>query len=106
VLLAAGCGGEEQRLPGELADALAERSEVAAARLESRRFCAADAEAVGLQTRAIEAVNEGLVPAELQEELLGRINALREAVSCEPPRAAEGAVTDARALADWLQESG
>ena len=77
-------------------------------RLESSRdgICAADAEAVDLQKRAIVAVNAGLVPTELQEELLGRINALNEAVSCEPPDADAGAAEDARGLADWIRERG
>ena len=40
-----------------------------------------------LQSRSIEAINEGQVPAELQEELLGSVNALVEAISCTPPAA-------------------
>jgi hypothetical protein len=49
-------------------------------------------------------VNDGSVPAGLQEELLGSANALLEAVSCVPPRAGDGAAEDARELADWLRE--
>jgi hypothetical protein len=44
------------------------------------------------------------VPAELQEELLGSVNALVEAISCTPPGADDGATEAARALADWLRE--
>jgi hypothetical protein len=44
------------------------------------------------------------VPPELQEELLGSVNALLEAVSCTPPSAADGAAAEARALADWLED--
>ena len=44
------------------------------------------------------------MPAELQEELLGSVNALAEAVSCMPPNADADAADDARELADWLEE--
>jgi hypothetical protein len=44
------------------------------------------------------------VPAELQEELLGSVNALVEAISCTPPGADDGATGAARVLADWLRE--
>ena len=101
-LLAAGCGGEPS-LPSDLAAQLAARSDSTAARLESGEFCAARADAVALQGRAIAAINAGRVPTELQEELLGSVNALLEAISCVPPRADDGAAEDARQLADWLR---
>jgi hypothetical protein len=44
------------------------------------------------------------VPAELQEQLLGLVNALVEGISCTPPDADDGAAEDARKLADWLRE--
>jgi hypothetical protein len=40
----------------------------------------------------------------LQEELLGSVNALAGAVSCDPPRADAGAADEALALSDWLEE--
>jgi hypothetical protein len=57
-----------------------------------------------LQSRTIEAINAGEVPAELQEELLGSVNALWEAISCTPPRAEDSAAEEARELAEWLEE--
>ena len=44
------------------------------------------------------------MPAELQEELLGSVNALAESVSCAPADASDGAAGDARELADRLDE--
>jgi hypothetical protein len=107
-LLAAGCGGGggggEPSLPSDLAEQLAARSDSAAARLEAGEFCAARADATTLQSRTIAAINSGRVPAELQEELLGSVNALLEAISCTPPTADDGAAEDARALAEWLRD--
>ncbi len=87
-----------------LATTLAARADAAAAHLEQEEFCAASEDADALQRQAIAAINEGAVPAELQEELLGSVNALVEAVSCTPPEADDGATADARGLADWLEE--
>ena len=103
VLLAAGCGGEPS-LANPLATTLAAHADAAAAHLEREEFCAASEDADVLQRRTIAAINEGAVPAELQEDLLGSVNALAEAVSCTPPAAADGAAADARELADWLEE--
>ena len=103
MLLAAGCG-EEPSLPSGLAAQLADRSDAAAEALEARQFCAARADAVTLQQRTIAAVNAGSVPAELQEELLGSVNAVLESISCTPPRAEDGAAEEARDLADWLRD--
>ena len=107
MLLAAGCGGggEEPGLPSELAEQLAARSDSTAARIESGDFCDARVDAAFVQKRAIEAINAGQVPAELQEELLGSANALFEAIGCTPPEADDRAEADARALADWLREN-
>jgi hypothetical protein len=44
------------------------------------------------------------VAAELQEDLLGSVNALAEAISCAPRGADAGAAEDARELADRLRE--
>jgi hypothetical protein len=104
VLLAAGCGGEEPRLPADLASRLAARSDSTATQLESGEICAARKGAVALQSQAIVAINAGRVPGDLQEELLGQVNALLEAISCNPVEADDGAAEDARALADWLRE--
>ncbi len=75
-----------------------------AARLDAGDYCAAHAGALLLQRQAIAAINEGAVPGELQEELLGSVNALAEAVTCIPPGADDGAAADARELADWLDD--
>ena len=103
MLLAAGCGGEPS-LADELATTLAAHADSAAAHLDRGEFCAARADATALQRQTIAAINEGAVPAELQEELLGSVNALAEAVSCMPPNADDDAADDARELADWLEE--
>ena len=44
------------------------------------------------------------MPADLQEELLGSVNALVEGISCTPPDADDGSAEAARELADWLRE--
>jgi hypothetical protein len=62
------------------------------------------AEVEGLQRAAIAAVNDGEVPNELQEELLGSVTALLAAVECRPPVAAESAAVEARRLAALLRE--
>jgi hypothetical protein len=106
VLLAAGCGGGEEQpsLAQPLAEALASRAESAAGHLDLDEFCAARTDAVVLQQQLISAINDGAVPAELQEELLGSVNALTEAISCTPPGADAGAAEDAGELADRLRE--
>jgi hypothetical protein len=66
VLLAAGCGGQhaaqEPKLPSNLA----------------YRLQALEDRPAALRAAAIREVNEGHVPAELQEELLARVNAYAE----------------------------
>ena len=106
VLLAAGCGGEERELSSDVAERLAVRSESVAAEVEAGDACGARVTAEALQAEAIEAVNDGEVPGELQEELLGSANALLAAIECDPPVALGSAVTDARRLAALLRESG
>jgi hypothetical protein len=103
VLLAAGCGGEPS-LEQPRAEALASRADSAAGHLEREEFCAGRRDAVALQRQTIAAINEGAVPAGLQEELLGSVNALADSISCAPPDADDGATEDARELADWLRE--
>jgi hypothetical protein len=103
VLLAAGCGGEEPGLPAELATELAARSDSTAAQLEAGEACAARQDAAELQGMAIRAINSERVPADLQEELLGRVNALLDAISC-PAAAGDAGAAEARALADWVRE--
>jgi len=104
VLLAAGCG-EEPSLARPLAGVLAARADSTAANLQRGEFCAARADATWLRRRTIAALNEGAVPAGLQEHLLGAVNALAEAISCTPAGAGDGTAADARELADWLRES-
>jgi len=105
VLLASGCGGEERGLSPHLAERLAVRSESVASEVEAGNPCEARADAEQLQAETIAAVNDGGVPGELQEELLGSVNALLAAIECEPPVAPESAASDARRLADLLRES-
>ena len=104
MLLAAGCGGEEPVLAQPRAEALASRAESAAGHLDRDEYCAASRDAVALQRQTISAINDGAVPPELQEELLGSVNALAAAISCAPPDADDRAADDARELADRLQE--
>jgi hypothetical protein len=49
-------------------------------------------------------VNDGQVPEELQEELLGSVAALLAAVECRPPVTDESAAVEARRLAALLRE--
>ena len=106
VLLASGCGGEERGLSRDLAERLAVRSESVASEVEAGNPCEARADAEQLQAETIAAVNDGGVPGELQEDLLGSVNALLAAIACDPPVAPESAAADARRLADVLRDSG
>lgn len=103
VLLAAGCGGEEDDASNDVAERLAVRSESVATKVEAGDACAARAEAEALQREAIAAVNAGDVPQEFQEDVLGAVNALLAAIGCDPAVALDSAVTDARALAALLR---
>jgi hypothetical protein len=104
VLFAAAWGGEGPGLASDLAAQLAQRADAAAAAGDANRFCAARAQVVELQTRTIAAVNDGLVPAELQEELLGSVNALLDGVTCEPASAVDGWADAARDLSSWVRD--
>jgi hypothetical protein len=103
VLLAAGCGGEP-RLAAEVAGPLAHRAEETAAAVEVGDACGAREVASALQRRTIAAINDGEVPKELQEELLGAVNELVEGISCTPADVDDGVAAGARELADWLRE--
>ena len=94
VLAACGGGGGVQRLPD--AKAWAARAELAAVDLEAGRQDDALLRLTALRLAVIRAVNAGRVPADLQEELLSRVN---EAVELLTPAAA-------RSLAGWLRERG
>jgi hypothetical protein len=105
VLLASGCGGEERGLSRDLAERLAVHSESVASEVEAGNPCEARAAAERLQAETIAAVNDGGVPGELQEELLGSVNALLAAIACDPPVAPDSAAAEARRLADLLRDS-
>lgn len=82
---AAGCGGEGgARLDAALAEQLAASADRVAAAAE-RDPCAAAEEARTLQREAIDAINAGDVPPELQEELLAGVNRVAERMECAPP---------------------
>lgn len=88
LLVAAGCGGGEESaspLPAPVANELAARSDAVAERLEAGDACGARAEADALQAAAIDAVNDGRVPARYQEELVSSVGALATSVECVPP---------------------
>ena len=103
MLLAAGCG-EEPSLPSDLSGSLAALADSAAQEVEAGRPCSALDDAAELHDRAIVAINDGRVPGELQEELLGGANALLDSISCTPPRIDPAAADEARDLAEWLRE--
>lgn len=93
--VAAGCGGgggessATPRLPAQVADALAERSDVVARRLESGDACGARAEAEALQSDTIAAVNAGRIPARYQEDLVSSVAVLVDSIECVPPPRAD-----------------
>jgi sugar phosphate isomerase/epimerase len=103
VLLAAGCGGEP-RLSQEVARPLAHWADEVAAALELGDACGARRVATALRRGAIAAINDGDVPEDDQEELLGAVNELVEGISCTPPAADDDAAADARELAERLRE--
>ena len=105
VLLAAGCGGEEHGLSSDVAERLAARSESVAAEVGAGDPCAARTEAEALQAEVIATVNDGEISSELQEELLGSVNALLAAIGCDPPVADNDAAAAARRLAAVLREA-
>ena len=105
MLLVAGCGGEEQGLSNAVAERLAARSGSVAAEVEAGDPCAARTEAEALQAEVIATVNDGEISSELQEELLGSVNALLAAIGCDPPVAHNDAAAAARRLAAVLRET-
>ena len=105
MLLAAGCGGEPRVAP-EVAGPLARRADETAAAIEAGDPCGAREVASGLQRSTIAAINDGEVPEEIQEELLGAVNELLEGISCSPPRVDRGVASEARDLGDRLREGG
>jgi len=105
-LLAAGCGGEESGPSNDVAERLAVRSESVATEVEAGDACAARSEAEELQREAIAAVNDGDLPEEIQEAVLGSVNALLAAIGCDPAVALDSAAIDARVLAELLREDG
>ncbi len=84
----AGCGSGEPpaaaRLPSQVAEALAARSDAVAQRLEQGDACGARAEAEALQFDTIAAVNAGRVPARYQEELGSSAATLVASIECVP----------------------
>jgi hypothetical protein len=78
--LLGGCGGdggaETPLLPQDLANSLAAQSDAVAASLDGGNPCGAADQARALRERVIAAVNEGRVPAGLQEELGSAANDL------------------------------
>jgi hypothetical protein len=75
-------------LPAPVADDLAARADTVADRLADGDPCAAAAEADELVHATVQAVQAGLVPPELQEELLAGAQELLHGIECtlpEPP---------------------
>jgi hypothetical protein len=86
------CGGAKQSAPPPpptfgraLASSLAAESDGIAAALGAGHSCRALALARRLQERTIAAINNGHVPAGLQEQLSGAVNELLVHVHCVPP---------------------
>lgn len=89
VLVAAGCGGEtervEPRIPSALALDLAKRSEAVADALAVGDPCDAAAKARELRAIAVAGVNGGTVPPPFQEHLVGAVNGVVERIDCVRP---------------------
>ncbi|MGH3023204.1 MAG: hypothetical protein ACRDNI_06065 [Gaiellaceae bacterium] len=85
-LALAGCGGEEdaapETLPAGVAEALAQASDEVAASLEAGDGCAAAKEAAELRDAALAAVEDGRVPGDLVEPLLGAVERLEGQIVC------------------------
>jgi hypothetical protein len=101
--LLAACGGDEQtappepRIPREVAEPLAARADRVASLLSDGDECGAQREAATLVDATVAAVNNGDVPAELQEELVGTANDLAGRIDCVealPPTTTETEVDD------------
>ena len=89
LVLVSACGGSEQgssgqpRLPGALAEDLAQRSEAVRAQLTAGDTCAAASEARSLEQAIEAAIAEGLVPRALQPELVRTARTLSAVIRCE-----------------------
>lgn len=90
-LLLSGCGGTKHTarprppaLPHAVASDLAATSDEVAAALAAGDSCRALTLAHGLQAQTIAAINAHRVPAGLQEQLSGAVNALAAGVRCVP----------------------
>jgi hypothetical protein len=90
LVVLAGCGGDEEpRLPRAWADT--------AARIETAPCADGRRAADRLRARVIAAINAGRVPADLQEELTSKLNAVAAWQSCADGRRRAGD------LASWLR---
>lgn len=89
-LAAGGCGGEEPEQPrpviaAPVADRLAEGSDAIGDALDAGDVCTAAVLADDLRDETVTAINAGQIPPELQEDLMARVNELRDEVNCPPP---------------------
>jgi hypothetical protein len=91
-LVLSGCGGAKRTappqppaLPHALASDLAATSDAVASALAAGDSCQALSLAQRLQGQTITAINTHRVPAGLQEQLSGAVNALVAGVTCVPP---------------------
>jgi hypothetical protein len=89
------CGGDDSAsdgtetaaapsLPQAVAEELALASDDVAERLEAGDGCAASGRAADLRERALAAVENGDVPAELEQPLLTAVDRLAAQIVCEP----------------------
>ena len=92
-LLLTACGGQRStahsvpKLPHALGVQLATKSDRVAGAADAGDWCAASADAKQLQNDTIRAINEGRVPAVLQEPLQSGVNELvTETDRCAPAR--------------------
>jgi hypothetical protein len=90
----AGCGGgdgeaerraEPPKIPSDVVDGLAERSDAIADKLEAGDVCGAALEADALVNEARAAVDAGEVPARYEDELIATAVELQNTVNCPPP---------------------
>jgi hypothetical protein len=94
-LAASGCGGggrsadttapPRPTLPRNVAEDLAARSDAIADALDAGDVCTAAVRADELRRATINAINNGQVPQEFQEDLQARANELVNTVNCPPP---------------------
>ncbi len=91
-VLAAGCGAAHRatpppppKLPHDLAAQLASLSDQVGAQLDGGDACAALATARQLDTRTVEAIGTGQVPAPLRQPLRAATDDLVGQIQCTPP---------------------